>query len=266
MQSVPPEWHDLNLFFSDIQLHAEYGLTRWLAAELEWALRIVHLQFTLEDLATRQPIAAPFGGEIHHRTETLVGPNDPWLSLRAVKQLGPWAMALRLGLTLPIGSTVPNPFALGREGKEHHHIQFGTGTVDPLVGTEIRRLIGRFTLTGWLFDRAPLYENGHGYRAGNQLLGGMAATSNLWLRRWTFSLGLMVFHEEPERWSGIVETEGNLGRTDLLIDTAVGWQFADPWSVSLAVRVPIVTWAVGAQMGTPALGVLSVSRRFDLLR
>lgn len=262
---VPDEWHDLQLFFGEVRLHAEYGITSWLAADLFWSLRLVHVGFQLQDAATRMPIAPPYGADIHHRTETLVGLSDPWLSLRAGKALGPWAFAFRAGLTLPVGSTVPNPFELGDEGKVHEHIQFGTGTVDPLVGVELRRDLGRFSVGGWMLAKASLYQNPHHYQAGSQLLVGANASSDLWTRRLWFMLGALVYNEQPERWDGITETEGNLGRTDLMLDTAVSYHVADKWTMTLSARVPFYSQAVGAQLNAPAIVELGVARAFDLL-
>ncbi|MGZ3425324.1 MAG: hypothetical protein ACXVCV_01690 [Polyangia bacterium] len=263
---VPDEWHDLTLFFGELRLHAEYGITRWLSVDLLWSLRVVHVDFQLEDAATRQPITPPFGPDLHHRTETIVGPTDPWLSARAARLVGPWAFVFRAGVTLPVGSTVPNPFELGREGKVHEHIQLGTGTVDPLASVELRRAVGRFSVAGWMLAKTSLYENSHGYRAGSQLLAGANGSSDLWLRGWWFMLGALVYDEQPERWSGVTETEGNLGRTDLMLDTAIGWRFSGRWSATLSARVPLVSRAVGAQLSTPAIAELGIARSFDLGR
>ena len=159
---------------------------------------------------------------------------------------------------------MPNPFELGREGLPHEHIQFGTGTVDPLAGIEVRRGIGRFSIGGWMLVKTSLYANGHHYQAGSQLLAGANVESSLWLRRWSFLLGALVYDEEPERWDGVTETEGNLGRVDVMLDTAVRWQVAPRWTLTLAARVPFFTHAVGAQLATPAIAELAVSRAFDL--
>lgn len=263
---VPDEWHDLTLFFGELRLHAEYGITSWLSADLLWSLRVVHVGFVLEDAATRMPIAPPFGVDIHHRTETLVGLTDPWLSARAVKRLGPWAFVFRAGLTLPVGATVDNPFELGREGRVHEHIQFGTGTVDPLAGVELHRDAGRFAVAAWMLAKTSLYENAHHYRAGSQLLAGANVSSALSTSKLWFMLGALVYDEAPERWNGVTETEGNLGRTDLMLDTAVSWSFARRWTMTLSARVPLYSRAVGAQLNTPAIGELAFARSFDLSR
>jgi hypothetical protein len=263
---VPDEWHDLKLFFGELRLHAEYGITSWLSADLLWSLRVVHVGFKLEDAATRMVITPPYGPDIHHRTETLVGLTDPWLSMRAAKLLGHWSFAFRVGLTLPVGSTVPNPFELAREGKAHEHIQFGTGTVDPLAGVELRRGIGRFSVAGWMLAKTSLYENSHHYRAGSQLLAGTNVSSDLWASRWWFMLGALVYNEQPERWSGITETEGNLGRTDVMLDTAISCRFRGKWTVTLSARIPVFSRSVGAQLNTPAIAELGIARSFDLVR
>src|SRR4051812_44167121 len=262
--AVPDEWHQLGLFFGELRLHAEYGIARFISVDLLWSLRVVHVDFQLEDAATRMPIAPPFGPDLHHRTETLVGLSDPWLSVRMAKLVGPWAFSFRLGLTFPVGSTVPNPFELGREGQSHEHIQLGTGTVDPLAGVEVRRTVGRFSAAAWMLAKASFYRNPHGYQAGSQLLAGVNVSSDLWLPRWRFLLGALIYDEQPEHWNGVTETEGNLGRTDLLLESAVSWQFRRRWGVTLGAKVPLASRAVGAQLNTPAIGELSFARAFDL--
>jgi len=183
---VPDEWHDLTLFFGELRLHAEYGILSWLSADLFWSLRVVHVGFQLEDAATRMAIAAPYGPDLHHRTETLVGPSDPWLSLRAGKTLGPWALAVRAGVTLPVGSTVPNPFALGDMGISHEHTQFGTGTFEPIAGVEAYRMFGGVTVDAYALTIQSLYENGYGYKAGDRYALGLGAASDLGTAKWRF--------------------------------------------------------------------------------
>ena len=81
-----------------------------------------------------------------------------------------------------------------------------------------------------------------------------------------FMLGALVYDEQPERWNGVTEAEGILGRTDLMLDTAVQCRFAASLARgAVAARFPFYTHAVGAQLTTPAIGELSFARPFDLL-
>ncbi len=76
-------------------------------------------------------------------------------------------------------------------------------------------------------------------------MAGFDLMSNLWTKRWTFTLGALVYH-------------------DLMLDTSIGWNFAGKWSINIGARVPLFSRAVGAQLNTPAIGLLTVSRPFDL--
>jgi WD40 repeat protein len=101
-------------------------------------------------------------GDIHHRTETLRGIGD--VQLTVLFPLG-GHLQIGAGLSIPFGRTQPNPIVLGREGKTHEHIQFGSGTVDPLFSMLWSRPAGRFVLSAWADGQIPLYENRHGFKA-----------------------------------------------------------------------------------------------------
>lgn len=169
------------------------------------------------------------------------------------------SIAYRVGVTLPVGATVENPFRLGREGMSHQHIQFGTGTFDPFAEVELRADVGRFQIAPWALGRASLYRNSHDYRAGAVVMGGVRASSDLWTTKLRFMLGALGYHEEPERWSGVVETEGNLGRTDVMIESSITWRLPRDWSLFAVVRVPVWSQIVGAQLATPAIGEIGVA-------
>lgn len=99
-------------------------------------------------------------GAIHHRTERLEGIGD-------VELLGHYHRAswrFTAGLSFPSGRVEDNPYELGDLGIQHRHIQFGTGTFDPIA-----RVAWSALPEPWGFDvsaglRAPLYENRKGYR------------------------------------------------------------------------------------------------------
>jgi hypothetical protein len=148
---------------------------------------------------------------------------------------------------------VPDPFDLGRRGQAHQHIQLGTGTFDPLVGLMAGRRLGAWGVTLAGHARLGLYENGNGYRAGHRyLVAGMAERPLA--RAWRASGALELMREQPERWNGLLdEEEGNLGRTDLLLTLATVRTFSHRGALRLAVSVPLVTRARGAQLDYPVI-------------
>ena len=201
--------------------------------------------------ANRAPLDRP-QGDIHHRNETLAGVGDPWLMLHRGWLAGRWSIAGRAGVTFPLGRTEPNPFALGDLGLPHQHIQFGTGTFDPVVGAAAGRRWGEtaFTLTG--LARFIVAENDHGYQAGNRYYGDASVARRA--GPWGVSLGLNVLREQAERWDGQVRTEeGNLGRTDLLLAAGADRRLGTAGSVFVTVKIPLVTDAEGSQVDYPLI-------------
>jgi hypothetical protein len=237
---------------------AARGVLPGLGLEAVGSLRHVTTRIRFED-AQRLPFR-PLGGDIHHRNETLVRPTDPWILLHGSRPLGRSAAAVRLGVTVPLGRTEDNPFRLGDLGRPHQHIQFGTGTWDPLLGIVLERPIGgmRVSLSG--LGRLTLQENSHGYRSGHRLFAQLAAQRALGAR-WHARLGLDVAREEPERWNGRVEDEeGNVGRTDVLLSGFAGRDLRGAGTVHVSLRVPVATRAGGSQLHYPLILSLGFSR------
>jgi hypothetical protein len=70
---------------------------------------------------------------------------------------------------LPVGRTEEDPWALGSLGLPHQHIQFGTGTFDPVVRLDYYLLpdpVGFLVTTA---AQVPLGRNAHGYRGSTML-------------------------------------------------------------------------------------------------
>jgi hypothetical protein len=255
-RSLPTYQHDQQVTPIDLSFDGELGLVPHLAVEVVAGLRAVHERIAYLDLQ-----GAPYLPELpdtHHRNETLVGPTDPWLLLHAGTALGEFTLSAKGGLTLPLGSTVSNPFALGRQGIAHEHIQLGTGTFDPIVGASVGRGFGKVNVNLWTLDRFTLSANRHGYRSGHRLLFGARASSALGLPDWSFSLGADVSRETPERWDGVIEQEGNLGRTDLLLGASAHRTLTKNLGMTLGIKVPVASKMQGEQASYPALLTLSV--------
>jgi hypothetical protein len=243
-------WHLQDLTASELATVTAVGLGRNLGLESVVPLRQVVSRIRYEDVR-RRPYQPP-NGDIHHRNETLTGLGDPSLVLQTARRRAAWTVAGRLGLSIPLGRTEPNPFDLGRRGLPHQHIQFGTGTWDPLLGLAAGRRLGTVGLALNTLVRLVLAENEHGYRAGNRYQVGFGAERRLGAGFFgTVSLDLA--REEAERWSGRIEEEGNLGRTDVVASLAVSRRWAGVGGLTAVVRLPLLTRVTGAQVDYPLI-------------
>ncbi|HEY6147278.1 MAG TPA: hypothetical protein VIZ69_06255, partial [Thermoanaerobaculia bacterium] len=151
-----------------------------------------------------EPYTPPYG-DIHHRTETLRGFADGQLT--AILPLG-GSVVVGAGLSIPLGRTEPNPIVLGREGKKHEHIQFGSGTVDPLVSILWSRplpALAGIVLAASADAQIPLYENSRGYRAPVSVR--WSAGPSLPLGTTGIALQLAGQYQSIGRWNG-EEDEG----------------------------------------------------------
>jgi hypothetical protein len=234
-RAEPPQLHDQRFYIAELRPILALGLTSIFAAELQMPVRVVRttIQFRRLDGTPFEPDYA----NIHHRNETLGGLGDPWLLGRVTGVFGKVGLTSRAGVGLPVGKTEPDPFALGRAGLPHEHIQFGTGTLYPVFALDASFSAGRMLFAGYGQALFFLYENGYGYRAGNRYSGGVSAEVEV-LPKLRVSLGSDLLNEQPERWGGAVQQDGNVGRTDLLVGGAVGYMLGSV-SVALSAKVPV---------------------------
>jgi len=166
--AIPDHEHHVRLALFHTELLADFGATEkmTLSFRLPYDVKDQHVRYTTLD---GEPYVPPYG-DIHHRTETLRGIGDAQLG--ALFPLGGrffgGTVQVGAGISIPLGHTVENPIVLGREGKTHEHIQFGTGTVDPLLSLLWTLPVpdaGGLAVTAAADAQIPLYENSHGFRA-----------------------------------------------------------------------------------------------------
>lgn len=253
--------HDQRIGLADTRLTAELGVVHDLAVGLMLPLRAVRT--TIDYVADGKTVAL-VTPDVHHRNETLVGLGDPWLWARYGRGFGRFTLGARLGASLPLGRTEEDPFALGDMGLRHQHLQFGTGTVNPLAGIEVGRAFGAFSAHAWLVTQQILYANHHGYQAGDRYAASLLARSPLGTDRLDVQAGVEVMAETAERWHGVVHgDEGNQGRVDLLASVGASWRFGETWSVSLSAKIPAYVYVKNAQLSYPLVGMLGLATVFD---
>jgi hypothetical protein len=227
--------HDQNIYPGELRAVLELGLT-W-----SWGLEAqVPFRITRTSISYATPDGAPFmplDPEVHHRDETLMGFGDPWLLGRYATVIGGVLLTARAGSSLPLGHTEEDPFALGARGERHQHIQFGNGTFDPVAMVDASRNWGRLQMSAYGQAQVTLYENGNGFQAGDRYFAGLqGGTPLLW--KVVGAMGVDVLHEEPERWGGKVQQDGNLGRTELLAGLSLTRPFGNTL-LSLVVRTSV---------------------------
>ncbi|HEU4412814.1 MAG TPA: hypothetical protein VFS43_46660 [Polyangiaceae bacterium] len=265
-RAEPPQRHDQRFYVAELRPVVALGVAPGFAVELQAPVRLV-----TTTIVFRRLDGTPFEPDyqnIHHRDETLAGVADPWLLARATRGLGRLAVTSRAGLGLPLGRTEEDPFARGRAGLRHQHIQFGTGTFYPVLALDASLALAPFRLSGYGQALLFLYENGHGYRAGNRYMGGLSGDAEV-AKNLRLGAGADLLHERPERWGGVVQQDGNVGRTDLLVGGTASYAFGAV-TASVAVKVPVYQHFLAShdhggdpgQLTYPAIVNLALQARF----
>jgi hypothetical protein len=164
-----PNRHFVHLDWYRTELDVAYGFSKDWDVELDvpYDVKRVRARYELPD---GTPFPNPTG-DLHHRDETLQGLSDLKLLLnhRPGGVLVPdGRLHVGLGLSLPVGETESDPWKLGNQGAKHQHIQFGTGTVDPVFRIDYYVLADPVGLLASANVQVPLYENHHTYKGSTQ--------------------------------------------------------------------------------------------------
>jgi hypothetical protein len=270
VRAEPPQVHDQRFYVSELRPIFEYGITDFISAELQVPLRLSKTTITYRTIDGQRYI--PDYQPIHHRNQTLVGIGDPWLSARFGSSKGPFQFTARAGVTLPLGKTQPNPFALGRAGLVHEHIQFGTGTFDPVIGASVAYLLRGVSLQASGQAKLSLYQNGSDFQAGNIFNLGIEAQRQI-VSHLRGGLSIDAISERPERWQGTIEQDGNLGRTDVLVGISAAHPIGE-FALTVGVKVPVYQKIAASpdhdgghdsgQLTYPAIVNIALARRIDL--
>jgi len=254
-----PYWHDVSTVVSEIPVEVTYGVLPWLAAELRVPLRIVGVW---PRYSTFDGVELPLSFDEHHRRETLFGPGDPWVTARIGASFSGIVANARFGVSLPLGETEPDPYALGRLGLPHQHIQFGSGTVMPVIGGSVQRAWSRVEAGLSAFAVFSFADNSRGYRSPSRGLVSTRLTVPFLHRKLRPFVALDFNVEATERWHGRLGDEGRTDRADILAGGGVAWQFEPRWSVDAAFRMRVVRLSEATTLDYP--GFLQVGGTFML--
>ncbi len=256
-QGAIPIVHDQDISIAEARLSLDVGLTRRFAASVVVPVRVVST--TIRYLDAMGDVVQLVEPSTHHRNETLTGIADPTLLGAVAHAWGGLRINVRAGLTIPLGRTEKDPFAM--PDLPHEHIQFGTGTVNPIVSADVTYAWDRWRFGGYVFTQQTVYENSKGYQAGDRYAAGLGLRRAL--GRWSVRLGLEMQAESYERWNGQRhDDEGNQGRIDAMVAGGASWAATDHLSVDAQLKIPFVTHVVGGQLDMPGLFELGATWTF----
>jgi hypothetical protein len=259
----PLYMHDQDIYPTELRAVLEYGLTASWGLEAQLPFRVVATRIRFTTPAGDPYV--PLDRDVHHRNETLAGVGDTWLLGRYARTLAGALVTLRAGVSVPTGRTEENPFALGDVGLRHQHIQFGTGTFDPIAAADVSKGFGALQLSAYVQGLISLYQNKHGFRAPARGYAGVQFGTRLF-GKLSGAIGPDLLYEGPERWNGEIRQDASLGRTEVLIGTTLSQNF-DASMVMLQVRVPVYRHIVAGsealgRLSSPVLASLVFSRSF----
>ena len=223
---MPLHRHLVSLDFLRVDFGIQYSIADNWKAMLSIPYAIKNQDASVEEIEPTSPAerrAILANQNIHHRDETYRGFSDFGLQLSHIRH-SIWRAGDRfvasLGTSIPIGKTEDDPFKRGDAGRKHLHIQFGTGTFNPLAEVHYRApLFGDLSMGTAISGQFPFYENSKTYRGSMEVTSTAEVKYQLfdWLAFHTTYLG---FYQSYAYWdserdinSGLVLNAGLFGAT-----------------------------------------------------
>ncbi len=227
----------LNIFRVDIGLKYQFGSQWMLEANIPYETKVQ--EATLEEIesvtqAEREAIIR--NRDNHHRNETYTGltDSDVFLGYHTVGLLKENDFLMgRIGTTIPFGKTEEDPWKLGNAGLEHLHIQFGTGTFNPIADLHYSLpLYKGLGANASVRGKFPFYENSKTYRGSRELTytAGLNYRFSNWL---SLQVGYLGFYQAYAYWAGAQDINTGL-RFSM---ASVGASIATPYNIPLSVAL-----------------------------
>ncbi len=226
----------------------------------------VQVTGTIPDI-TRSAVV-PSGATSFRFSETFRGAGDTSVLVwRRFAASSPWTVTLNAGASLPTGKAERPRFAADPgEGSlvPFSRLQRGSGTIDPLVGVSVNRVVRRVFAPGVrVFStaamRLPVAENEYGLRTGASVeIGAGLSREVRW--HWLVLLGrLSWLHREPDVFQGTPVLVGGGDWLSLAAGAAVQ---RGPSSVQFEIKAPVRRALANRQLDSSAVFQVGFTRVF----
>lgn len=227
----------LNIFRVDVGLKYQFNSHWMLEANVPYETKAQEATVEKIDPVTpEQWNAIVRNGNNHHRNETYTGLADAHVLLahhvHGIFKEDDFFTG-RIGTTIPFGKTEADPWKLGAAGLEHLHIQFGTGTFNPIVDLHYSLpLYKGLGANASIRGKFPFYENSKTYRAPRELTytGGLNYRFNDWL---SLQAGYLGFYQSYAYWAGELDINSGL----LFSMASVGASIVTPYNIPVSVAL-----------------------------
>jgi hypothetical protein len=215
---VPLHTHDVKLDYTKLELNSKYAFKdNWNVlfrlpyeiksqrASTDFLENITYTDYEKDAIVRNR--------DIHHRTETYTGLGDVkfLFSHRVIGLLRDIDIIdISLGTSIPVGETEENVLIAGKEGRKHLHIQFGTGTFDPLLEIYYATALSNSFAAGiFTISKFSLYENKNGYRGPAEIISGINAfyKINEWL---ILRPNLTTLYQGYYYWAGVKDPNSGI--------------------------------------------------------
>ncbi len=255
----------LNIFRLDVGLKYQLASQWVLEANIPYETKTQ--EATLEDIDPVTPTereAIIRNRDNHHRNETYIGFADADVFLgygmRGLFRENDFFMG-RVGTTIPFGKTEEDPWKLGDAGLKHLHIQFGTGTFNPIADLYYSLPIYKgLNVSGSVRGKLPFYENSKTYRGSREVTytGGLSYRVNDWL---SFQASYLGFYQSYAYWADELDINTGLRFSMASFGASVVTPYDLP--LSLAVMLPLHQETLYDDTGALLDGVYEESDAFE---
>ncbi len=227
----------LNIYRVDVGLNYQISPQWMLEANIPFETKVQEATIEeIEPVSQAEMEAIIRNRDNHHRNETYAGPTDADVFLgyltQGILMENDFLMG-RIGTTLPFGKTEEDPWKLGNAGLEHLHIQFGTGTFNPVADLHYSfPLYKGLGANASIRGKFPLYENSKTYRGSRELTytAGLNYHFNDWL---SFQASYLGFYQSYAYWAG--EQDINTGLRFSM--ASVGASLVTPYNIPLSLTL-----------------------------
>lgn len=240
---VPLHDHIVNLDFVRSEFSFEYTFKTnwavWLRVPFDIKMQSASIDF-VEPASEFEKEAIFKNRDIHHRTENYSGISDMRLIISHrfngfLSKKG--RLDFAFGTSLPVGKTEENPLEAKRLSIEHLHIQFGTGTFDPLLELHYATgLSNKLSMAVFSINKISLYENSKTYKGPFETTSGFSfgyKATNWLMPRLTFA----NFSQTWAKWDG--EKDPNSGLISYNLTANFTFKLKNGLTITPGYRLPI---------------------------